>query len=83
MNIPQSYPFKTFDFSATYTASGFVSATKTGSVAINVVPHVRTVTMNKSSLISNGIDSVVLEAAILDRNGCSDIASAHADFSAL
>lgn len=57
--------------------------TKTGSVAINVVPHVRTVTLDKSSLISNGIDAVALNTEILDRNGCSDVVSAHADFSAL
>lgn len=82
-SIPQSYPHKTFDYTVTYSVPGISPVTISRSVAVNVVPHIRSVSFSKSSIISNGIDNATLSVQVLDRNGCSDVASVSANLSEL
>lgn len=76
--LPQSYTSRTFDFSITVggvTVGGVELTPKTtsGSVAVNIVPHVLTASFSKSSVINNGVDSADLTVTVLDHNGCSNI----------
>ena len=47
--------------------------TKTGSIAVNIVPHILSASFSKPSIIDNGADTATLTATVLDYNGCSDL----------
>lgn len=83
IGIPTNYPHKTFDFTATFGATGLGPVSKTGSVAVDVVPHLRAASFSKSSIVNNLSDSAVLTVQVLDKNGCSDISSVRADMTSL
>lgn len=83
IGIPTNYPYKTFDFTATFGATGLGPVSKTGSVAVDVVPHVRSAIFSKTAIINNLSDSAILTVQVLDKNGCSDIASVRADMTSL
>ncbi|MDQ1343346.1 MAG: hypothetical protein QG650_65 [Patescibacteria group bacterium] len=83
IGIPSNYPYKTFDFTATFGATGLGPAFKTGSVSVDVVPHLQSATFSKSAIINNSTDSSVLTVTVLDRNGCSDISTVIADLTSL
>jgi hypothetical protein len=83
IGIPSNYPYKTFDFTATYGATGLGPVFKTGSISVDVVPHLQSATFSKSAIINNSVDSSVLTVTVLDKNGCSDISTVIADLTSL